>query len=69
MAEINVSNDNANEFEDETEVKSNAVTYREKSPFGRHFERIYRNTLVSLSELEIILNLLKFAFTPLAQEG
>ena len=51
-AEINVSNDVPNEFEDETEIKSNAVTYREKSPFGRHFEIIYRNTLVSISEFE-----------------
>ena len=51
-AEINVSNDVPNEFEDETEVKSNAVPYREKSPFGRHFEIIYRNTLVSISEFE-----------------
>ena len=51
-SEIIVSNDVPNEFEDETEVKSNAITYREKSPFSRHFELIYRNTLVSISELE-----------------
>ena len=51
-AEIIVSNDVPNEFEDDTEFKSNAVTYREKSPFGRHFEMIYRNTLVSISEVE-----------------
>ena len=51
-AEIIVSNDVPNEFEDETEVRSNAVTYREKSPFGIHFKLIYRNTLVSISELE-----------------
>ena len=51
-AEINVSNDVPNEFEDETEVKSNAATYRDKSPFDRQFERIYRNTVVSISELE-----------------
>ena len=51
-AENIVSNDVPNEFEDETEVRSYAVTYREKSPFGRHFELIYRNTLVSITELE-----------------
>ena len=31
-----VSNDVPNEFEDETEILSNCITYREKSPFGRH---------------------------------
>ena len=55
--ENNVSN-HPNEFEDETEVKSKALTYREKSPFGRDFEIIYCNTLVSISELEIIRNLI-----------
>ena len=35
------------EFEEETDIIFNAVTYREKSPFGRHFELIYKNILVS----------------------
>ena len=48
--EITVSNDVPKEFEDENVVKSNA--YREKSPFGRHFEIIYGITLVSISEFE-----------------
>ena len=35
------------EFEEETDIILNAVTYREKSPFGRRFELIYKNILVS----------------------
>ena len=36
-AEIIVGNDVPNEFEDDTEFKSNAVIYRDKSPFGQTF--------------------------------
>ena len=42
----------AEEFEDETDVHVNGVTYKEKSPFGRHFELIYHKFLDSLSEVE-----------------
>ena len=35
--EIIVSTDVPNEFEDETEIMSNGITYREESPFGKHF--------------------------------
>ena len=34
--DMTVSSNPPEEFEDETDV--NGVTYREKSPFGRHFE-------------------------------
>ena len=46
--EINVDNSVVpEEFEEETDIILNAVTYREKSQFGRHFETIYKNILVS----------------------
>ena len=50
--DITVSSNAPEEFEDETDVHVNGVTYREKSPFGRHFELIYHNILDSLSEVE-----------------
>ena len=50
--DITVSSNAPEEFEDETDVHLNGVTYREKSPFGRHFELIYHNILDSLSEVE-----------------
>ena len=49
---IVVSTDVPNEFEDETEIISNGITYREKFPFGRHFERIFQGILASLKEVE-----------------
>ena len=52
--DITVSSNPPEEFEDETDVHVNGVTYREKSPFGRHFELIYHNILDSLSEVEYV---------------
>ena len=52
--DITVSSNPPEEFEDETDVHVNGVTYREKSLFGRHFDLIYHNILDSLSEVENI---------------
>ena len=41
---MSVCNNNATaNFEDETLVIENAITYREKSPFGKHYEIIHMN--------------------------
>ena len=52
--EINVSINVPEEFEDESDNHLNGVTYREKSPFGRHFDLVYQRTLVSLSQVDDI---------------
>ena len=57
--EINVSIHVPEEFEDESDNHLNGVTYREKSPLGRHFDLVYHLTLVSLSQAAAF----KFSFT------
>ena len=42
------------EFGYESNNHLNGVTYREKSPFIRHFDLLYQCTLVSLSEVDNI---------------
>ena len=50
--DITITSNAPEEFESDTDVHVNGVTYREKSPFGRHFELVYINTLNTLSEME-----------------
>ena len=41
--EIHYNSDLPEEFEEETIVIENGITYREKSPFGKHYEIIHMN--------------------------
>ena len=50
--EVIFNNGVPNELEDDTEIKNNAVTYRDKFPIFGQFELICKHTLVSISEVE-----------------
>ena len=41
MGESKFTYEDPKEFEIESIAKDNAITYKEKSPFGRHYELIY----------------------------
>ena len=52
--DIYVSSNIPEEFKDENDNYLNGVIYREKVPFGRHFDLLYECSLVSLSEVDNI---------------
>ena len=41
VGECNIGNDIPMEFENDMTVNENAVTYKEKSPFGKHYDQMY----------------------------
>ena len=43
--DFEISNDVPELIDDESVLKNNGETYRKKSPFGRHFEDVYKKCL------------------------
>ena len=52
VGECNIGNDIPMEFENDMTVNENAVTYKEKSPFGKHYEQMYLKCKTQIKDIE-----------------